>query len=670
MTFAINVTGGYLVADEAAKTWREQGLPGTLVLTTSANAVVAKKGSVAYDCSKAAANHLVRELAVELAPLVRVNGVAPATVVRRLRRVRRDRGDGRRLRPERRHRPHPGRQVGDDVRRQRDRRLPRRRRGGEDVARARAARLAGADHECERGRGEAGERCLRLLQGRGQPPRPRAGRRAGPARPGQRRRPRHCRPGQRACSPATACSAASRSTHSYTDDEPTEALVAQARRVLRRPHADQDRRSPRPTRPRPCSCWSATGWRRRPARSSPWTAACTRHSCGDSPMINLSHEARVETAFAFARERYAELGVDADAALAALAAIPVSLHCWQGDDVGGFEDNGRRTRRRAGRHRQLPRQGPHRRRTPPGRRPGVRRSSPARTGSTCTPATWRPPAGVDRDDVRPEHFARWVDWAKERRHRPRLQPDVLRPPDGGRRVHARPPRRRRPPVLGRPRRRLPADRGALRPANSARRASPTSGSPTGTRTLPVDRKAPRERLTRVAGRGVRRAARPAAQPGRGRGASCSASGRRATSSGRTSSTSATRSRRRKLLCLDAGHFHPTESIADKLSAVLPWLDGVLLHVSRGVRWDSDHVVTLTDDLHAIAQEVVRGGYLGRVHFGPGLLRRQHQPRGRVGDRHAVAAEGAARGPAGADGPLCGSWRRTATSPPGWRCWRS
>jgi NAD(P)-dependent dehydrogenase (short-subunit alcohol dehydrogenase family) len=81
LTFAINVTGAYIVGDEAAKTWKEQGLPGTLVLTTSANAVVAKKGSVAYDTSKAAANHLVRELSIELSPLVRVNGVAPATVV-------------------------------------------------------------------------------------------------------------------------------------------------------------------------------------------------------------------------------------------------------------------------------------------------------------------------------------------------------------------------------------------------------------------------------------------------------------------------------------------------------------------------------------------------------------------------------------------------------------
>jgi rhamnulose-1-phosphate aldolase/alcohol dehydrogenase len=81
LTFGINVTGSYLVADEAFKTWKEQGLRGNLVLTTSANAVVAKKGSVAYDCSKAAANHLVRELSIELSPLVRVNGVAPATVV-------------------------------------------------------------------------------------------------------------------------------------------------------------------------------------------------------------------------------------------------------------------------------------------------------------------------------------------------------------------------------------------------------------------------------------------------------------------------------------------------------------------------------------------------------------------------------------------------------------
>jgi NAD(P)-dependent dehydrogenase (short-subunit alcohol dehydrogenase family) len=81
-TFEINVKGAYIVAEEAATIFKEQGLKGNIVITTSANAVVAKKGSLAYDTSKAAANHLVRELAVEMAPLVRVNAVAPATVVK------------------------------------------------------------------------------------------------------------------------------------------------------------------------------------------------------------------------------------------------------------------------------------------------------------------------------------------------------------------------------------------------------------------------------------------------------------------------------------------------------------------------------------------------------------------------------------------------------------
>jgi NAD(P)-dependent dehydrogenase (short-subunit alcohol dehydrogenase family) len=81
-TFATNVTGAYIAADEAKRIFDAQGLPANIVLTTSANAIVAKKGSLAYDTSKAAANHLVRELAVEMAPLVRVNAVAPATVVK------------------------------------------------------------------------------------------------------------------------------------------------------------------------------------------------------------------------------------------------------------------------------------------------------------------------------------------------------------------------------------------------------------------------------------------------------------------------------------------------------------------------------------------------------------------------------------------------------------
>jgi L-rhamnose isomerase len=70
-----------------------------------------------------------------------------------------------------------------------------------------------------------------------------------------------------------------------------------------------------------------------------------------------------------------------------------------------------------------------------------------------------------------------------------------------------------------------------------------------------------------------------------------------------------------LLCLDTGHFHPTEVVSDKISSVLTFLDQILLHVSRGVRWDSDHVVILSDELRAIAEEIVRGDYLERVHIG-------------------------------------------------------
>lgn len=73
--------------------------------------------------------------------------------------------------------------------------------------------------------------------------------------------------------------------------------------------------------------------------------------------------------------------------------------------------------------------------------------------------------------------------------------------------------------------------------------------------------------------------------------------------------------RKKVLCLDSGHFHPTEMISDKLPSVLQFVPQLLLHISRGVRWDSDHVVTLTDEVQAIAQELVRGDFLDRVHVG-------------------------------------------------------
>ena len=125
--------------------------------------------------------------------------------------------------------------------------------------------------------------------------------------------------------------------------------------------------------------------------------------------------------------------------------------------------------------------------------------------------------------------------------------------------------------------------------------------------------------------------------------------------------------RGKVLCLDAGHFHPTEVVSDKISSVLLWVDRLLLHVSRGVRWDSDHVVILSDELREIAKELVRGEYLSRVHVGLDFLRREHQPSRGVGNWIAGDAQGAASGSVGADRRGCARWSSKATTPDGWHC---
>ena len=124
-----------------------------------------------------------------------------------------------------------------------------------------------------------------------------------------------------------------------------------------------------------------------------------------------------------------------------------------------------------------------------------------------------------------------------------------------------------------------------------------------------------------------------------------------------------------LLCLDSGHFHPTESVADKISAVLTWVKELLLHVSRGVRWDSDHVVILSDDVRAMMQEVVRGDYLDRTHialdfFDASINRVAAWVIGTRATLIALLAHSWSRS------SCCASWRRTAISQRGWRCSKS
>ena len=214
-------------------------------------------------------------------------------------------------------------------------------------------------------------------------------------------------------------------------------------------------------------------------------------------------------------------------------------------------------------------------------------------------------------------------------------------------------------VLGRSRHRLPADR---REPSARRLGTPCVTNvwiPDGSKDTPVDRKGPRERLAESLDAIFAEPIDPKLNLDAVEG-KLFGLGSEAYVVGSHEFYLAYAITRKKLLCLDAGHYHPTESISDKLSAVLGFLDEVLLHVSRGVRWDSDHVVTLSDELEAIAQELVRGDYLDRVHLGLDFFDASINRVAAwvIGD--AEPAEGAAAGLAGADRPAPRSRSRAAT----------
>jgi L-rhamnose isomerase len=322
---------------------------------------------------------------------------------------------------------------------------------------------------------------------------------------------------------------------------------------------------------------------------------------------------RHERAFALAKEQYEELGVDVEAALARLAGVAISLHCWQGDDVGGFESTGQAI----GGGLAVTGSYPGKARTPDELRadldralcliPGTHRlnlhASYAETGGRR----------VERDELRPEHFRGWIDWARSKRIGMDFNPTYFAHPraaDGLTLAH---------PDAGI--RAFWIDHGV-----ACRRIGAAIGEalgspcitnvwiPDGSKDTPVDRKGPRERLVQSLDQVFAEPINPRfnrdAVEGKlfGLGAESYTVGSHEFYLGYAVS-------RGKLLCLDAGHYHPTELISDKISAALTFLDEILLHVSRGVRWDSDHVVTFTDELQAIAQEIVRGDYLGRVRIG-------------------------------------------------------
>jgi len=324
-------------------------------------------------------------------------------------------------------------------------------------------------------------------------------------------------------------------------------------------------------------------------------------------------EQRIAKSYELARERYAQLGVDTDAALDVLATVPISLHCWQGDDVGGFENPDGELSGGI----QATGNYPGKARTPDELRADLQKALALIPGQhrVNLHAIYAETGGarVERTALTTAHFARWIDWAKANGLGMDFNGTFFSHPksaDGFTLSHADASIREFWIEHGAACRRIGADMGRAL-------GSPCVTNvwiPDGYKDVPVDRKGPRERL-----RGSLDALFAAAFDERylldavecklfGIGSESYVVGSHEFYMGYALTSG-------KLLCLDAGHFHPTEVISDKISSVLTYLPEILLHVSRGVRWDSDHVVMLTDELRAIAQEIVRGDYLRRVHIG-------------------------------------------------------
>ena len=313
-----------------------------------------------------------------------------------------------------------------------------------------------------------------------------------------------------------------------------------------------------------------------------------------------------------AKAAFADWGVDTETALSKLAEIPISMHCWQGDDVVGFETK----TGSSGGGIQATGNHPGRARTPDELRADLEFSYSMIPGKhrlnlhACYLDTDQNP---DRDEIEYSHFAPWVDWAKEQglgldfnptffAHEKADDNLTLSHPDQGIRdfwiEH------------GRRSRDISAQMGAAL-------GSPCVNNiwvPDGYKDTPVNRMAPRQRLEN------------------------SLNAMMETSQDKTHMLDAVESklfgigveactvgshefymgyaiRKGTLLCLDMGHFHPTENVADKLSSVALSVDEILLHVSRPMRWDSDHVILLDDSILQMAQELVSADLLGRTHIG-------------------------------------------------------
>ncbi|EMI15947.1 L-rhamnose isomerase [Rhodopirellula maiorica SM1] len=326
----------------------------------------------------------------------------------------------------------------------------------------------------------------------------------------------------------------------------------------------------------------------------------------------MTNKSNIQKAYELAVEQYESQGVYVQQALDRMRDVAISVHCWQGDDVVGFEGNDGAL----GNGLAVTGNYPGRARTSDELR------SDLQFAYSLIPGNHRLNlhalygefhGAVDRDAIGVEHFQSWIDWGRAQNVDLDFNPSYFsheKASDGFTLAH---------PDSGI--RQFWIDHGIacrkIAAAMGQAQGDPCVNNfwvPDGFKDIPASRKDPRQRLAasldeifteKLSAEHTLDAVECKLF---GIGSESYVVGSHEFYMGYAIS-------RNKVLCLDAGHFHPTEVVSDKISSVLMYVPELLLHVSRGVRWDSDHVVTYSDELQAIMQEIVRGDYLNRVHIG-------------------------------------------------------
>ena len=329
-------------------------------------------------------------------------------------------------------------------------------------------------------------------------------------------------------------------------------------------------------------------------------------------MAQAAIEKTVERQYEAAKEQYARHGIDTDRVLERLAGIRISVHCWQGDDVRGFLFR----ERELGGGLSVTGSHPGAARTPDELRSDLDKAFsliPGRHKLNLHAIYADTSEKVDLDELEPRHFQAWADWAKERGLGLDFNPTCFsheKAEDGFTLSHPDPAVREFWIEHCKRSRRIGAHFGR----ELGIPCVTNIWVPDGFKDVPADRLAPRRRIMESLDAVFAEPLDPA----------CNLDSVESKLFGIGSEAYVVGShefymgyalKHGKLVCLDAGHFHPTESIADKLSALSLFANGILLHVSRPMRWDSDYVVIMDDELLAIARELVRGGLLDRTHVG-------------------------------------------------------